>query len=188
MLRIPLTVSFLLLCSLGCRGATSRADKELAPPSASAPLSSPSDDEIVTNIQNAIVKNALVEPQSGDVQVSAARGVVTLRGHVGVAGAKEGIHELAQHARGVTTVIDELEAPEPNPSAANDAAMTQSIRQRLAERQADNVTVTALDARIILEGSVLTAVEKAEIEQMAARTPNVEAVDNRLHIRPLAKL
>jgi osmotically-inducible protein OsmY len=190
MLRIPLTVPFLLLCSLGCRVTTSRTDtqQDLAPPSSSAPLSSPSDDEIVASIQDTILKSSLIESQSGDVQVLAARGVVTLQGRVGSAGAKEGIHELAQHARGVTTVIDELEAPMPNPSVANDAAMTQAIRLGLAERQADNVTVTALNARVILEGSVLTAVERAEIGQMAAHTPLVEVVDNRLHIRPLAKL
>jgi|HubBroStandDraft_2_1064218.scaffolds.fasta_scaffold496586_1 osmotically-inducible protein OsmY len=188
---IPLTVPLLLLCSLGCRGATLDADSNRnsePPSSASTQRSSPSDDQVVATIDDAIKKSSLLEPQSGAVQVFAADGVVTLQGQVGTAGAKERIHGLAQHTVGVTKVIDELQAPGPNPSAANDAAMTQAIQQHLAARQADKVSVTALDAKVTLEGSVLTEAEKAEIEKVAQHTPNVEVVDNRLLVRPLAKL
>jgi osmotically-inducible protein OsmY len=186
----PLAVPLLLLCSLGCRGATldATSDGGSAPSTASTQRSSPSDDQVVATIDDAIKKNSLMEPQSGAVQVFAADGVVTLQGQVGTAGAKERIFALAQHTAGVTKVIDELRAPGPNPSAANDAAITQAIRQHLAARQADKVSVTAVDAKVTLEGSVLTEAEKAEIEKVAEHTPNVEVVDNRLLVRPLAKL
>jgi osmotically-inducible protein OsmY len=71
---------------------------------------------------------------------------------------------------------------------ASDEATTQAIQKRLAERQADNVKVTTVQANVTLEGSVLTETEKGEIQKMVAQTPNVAAVDNRLSVRPLTKL
>src|SRR5580658_9147372 len=107
--RIPLTVSSLLLGLLACRGEIVRADSpgdagSLSP--TAYPLSSPSDAAIRTSIEEALVKNRLVEPQSGDVQIRAVSGVVTLQGHVDHADAKERIYALALHTPGVTRVID----------------------------------------------------------------------------------
>lgn len=191
MLRIPLNASLLLLCLLDCRGATPREDAKVDAETASLATtqqSSPSDKHIVASIEEAILKSPIMEPQSGEVRAFAVGGVVTLQGHVGTADAKQRIHDLAQHTTGVTTLIDQLDAPGPNPSAANDAEMTQAIQQQLAARQADDVKVTTINARVVLEGSVLTRVEKAEIENLAGRTPNVAVVDSRLRVRPLAKL
>ena len=189
--RIPLTVSSLLLGLLACRGEIVRADSpgdagSLSP--TAYPLSSPSDAAIRTSIEEALVKNRLVEPQSGDVQIRAVSGVVTLQGHVDQADAKERIYALALHTPGVTRVIDELDAPITKPSTASDAVTTQAIQQRLAERQADHVKVTTVHASVTLEGSVLTETEKGEIQKMVAQIPNVAAVDNRLSVRPLTKL
>jgi osmotically-inducible protein OsmY len=187
MQRIPLTFSFLLCSTFGCRAAPPRADAQNGF-AASAPASSPSDNEIVSNIEEAILKSRTMEPQSGDVRASAVGGVVTLQGHVDSIVAKQRFHDLAQRTAGVKTVIDQLDAPMPNPSATNDAEMTHAIQQKLAARQADDVKVTTVNATVVLEGSVLTRVERAEIEKMAASVPNVMVVDNRLRIRPLAKL
>jgi osmotically-inducible protein OsmY len=190
--RIPLTVSSLLLGLLACRGESVRADLPGdAAGSLSAttyPLSSPSDAAIRTSIEEALVKNRLVEPQSGDVQIRAVSGVVTLQGHVDQADAKERIYALALHTPGVTRVIDELDAPITKPSTASDAVTTQAIQQHLAERQADHVKVTTVHANVTLEGSVLTETEKGEIQKMVVQIPNVAAVDNRLSVRPLTKL
>jgi osmotically-inducible protein OsmY len=186
--RIPLSVSFLLLGVLACRGQMVRADSLEDSGATADPSSSPSDVAIRTSIEQALVKNRFVEPQSGDVQVYAVSGVVTLQGHVNQVDAKERIYALALHTPGVTRVIDELDAPVTNPSMASDEATTQAIQKRLAERQADNVKVTTVQANVTLEGSVLTETEKGEIQKMVAQTPNVAAVDNRLSVRPLTKL
>jgi osmotically-inducible protein OsmY len=186
--RISLSVSFLLLGVLACRGQMVRADSLEDSGATADPSSSPSDVAIRTSIEQALVKNRFVEPQSGDVQVHAVSGVVTLQGHVNEVDAKERIYALALHTPGVTRVIDELDAPVENPSMASDEATTQAIQKRLAERQADNVKVTTVHANVTLEGSVLTETEKGEIQKMVAQTPNVVAVDNRLSVRPLTKL
>jgi osmotically-inducible protein OsmY len=186
--RIPLTVSFLLLGVLACRDQMVRADSLENSGVTVDPSSSPSDVAIRTSIEEALVKNRLIELQSGDVQIHAVSGVVTLQGRVNQVDAKERIYALALHTPGVTRVIDELGAPITNPSTASDDATTQAIQKRLAERQADNVKVTTVHANVTLEGSVLTETEKGEIQKMVAEAPNVAAVDNRLSVRPLTKL
>jgi osmotically-inducible protein OsmY len=177
--------------SFGCHGApipfsAARPDAGAASLT-SAVVSSPSDDEIVASLEEAMLNSRVVEPQSGNVHATASGGIVTLRGHVDTTITKQRIHDLAQHTPGVKTVIDELEAPEPNPSAANDAAMTQAIQRHLTARQDDEVRVTTTDATVILEGSVPTEVEKGEIQKLARRTPNVASVDNRILVRPFTK-
>jgi len=191
MLRTLLPVSLLLICPLGCNGATSANPPAEGPEASSgqpALASDPSDDQIVARIQDGILKSGVMEPQSGDVQVSSVAGAVTLRGHTGTALAKQRIHDLALHTPGVTTVANELSAPVPNPSASNDAAMTQQIQQRLQARQATNVTVKTENGTVTLEGSVITELEKVEIQKLAEQTPNVEAVENHLRVKPLNKL
>jgi osmotically-inducible protein OsmY len=187
MRRIALTVPLLLLVSFGCHRATTDAKDLGSPNLTSAVVSSPSDEQIVATLQDAMLKSRVVEPQSGDVLTTAVGGVVTLRGHVGTASAKQRIRDLAVHTPGAKDVIDELEAPEPNPSLANDVAMTQAIQQRLGARQDDDVRVTTVDAKVTLEGSVPTETEKAEIQKLAMHTPNVLTVENRLVMRPLSK-
>lgn len=187
MKSIALAITLLLSCSLGCSKAAPPSDTPMDASLTSASVPTPSDGQIVRSIQQAMIDSHVIEPQSGDVQVSAVGGVVALRGRVSTGQAKERIHDLARRTAGVSSVVDELEAPVPNPSATNDAAMTRAIQQRLAERQADNVNVTTIDAKVILEGTVITETEKMEIEKLAEHTPNVSAVDNRLHVRPLTK-
>ena len=187
MRRIALTVPLLILSSFGCHPATPDAQDSGPPNLTSAVVPSPSDEQIVASLQDAMQKSRVVEPQSGDIRTTAVGGVVTLQGHAGTASAKQRIHDLAVHTPGVKDVIDELEAPEPNPSLANDVAMTQAIQQRLAARQDDNVRVTTVDAKVTLEGTVPTETERAEIQKLAEHTPNVVTVDNRLVMRPLSK-
>jgi osmotically-inducible protein OsmY len=189
--RIPLIVSSSFLGLLACRGEVVRADS-LADSGALGPTptppTSPSDAEIRTTIEQELIKDRSIEVQSGDVRVYAVNGVVTLEGHVSRVDAKERIYALALHTPGVTRVVNELVAPVTNPTAASDTATTQAIQRRLAERQANDVRVSTVNANVLLEGSVLTAVEKAEIQKMVERTPNVAAVDNRLSVKPLNKL
>jgi osmotically-inducible protein OsmY len=151
-------------------------------------MPTPSDEQIVARIQDAIEKSRVAEPQAGDVRASSVGGVVTLQGRVGTAMAKARIQELAQRTPGVMKVIDQLEAPELNPSQANDVEMTATIRRHLAARQDNEVRVTTTDAKVILEGTVPTEAEKGEIQKLAEHTPNVATVDNRLRIRPLTNL
>jgi osmotically-inducible protein OsmY len=188
MQRIVLAVPFLLLCPIACRGSSAHTEIQGDAASlTSAVMPSPSDQEIVSSLQDAIEKSRVAEPQAGDVRASAVGGVVTLQGHVGTASAKERIDELARHTPGVMKVIDQLEAPEPNPSVANDTEMTEAIQHHLAARQDNEVRVTTEGAKVVLEGTVPTEVEKAEIQKLAEHTPNVVAVENRLRIRPLTQ-
>ncbi len=190
MQHIALVASFLLIGSFGCHGATPHEEAEGDSASTtitSAILAAQSDDEIASRLKDAMLRSGVVEPQSGDVQVSSSSGIVTLKGRVGTAEAKQRIHDLAQQTPGVKAVVDELEAPEPNPSVANDAEITQSIRLHLSARNDDRVEVTTLKATVTLEGSVPTEVEKSEIEKLARNVPNVMHVDDRLVIRPLSK-
>src|ERR1700723_374101 len=98
MARALLTVPFVLLCSVGCHSASPRADTQADAGGASltsAVMPSPSDEQIVASIQDAIEKSRVAEPQSGDVRSTSVGGVVTLEGHVGTASAKQRIDELA---------------------------------------------------------------------------------------------
>jgi osmotically-inducible protein OsmY len=119
---------------------------------------------------------------------STHNGVVTLRGAVPSMLAKRRLHDVCAHVPGVSSVVDtDLAAPQPNPSPANDLAIQQSIQQRLTTLGANEVQVSASDGKVTLAGTVPTNVEKVMIEKIAARTPNVIALDDQLHERPLSR-
>jgi hyperosmotically inducible protein len=177
----------LLLCAAGCRNSTTLEMADAGVSVTSATASDPSDDQINRDIQARILVDRPMEKDSTDVKVSTHNGVVTLRGNVPTQGEKQRVHALVAQTHGVSSVVDELLAPEPNPSLDNDLAIQRTVEQRLAAHGAKEVHVSVAGGKVVLSGFVPTDVEKAELYKIAAQTPNVSAVDNQLREHPLEK-
>jgi osmotically-inducible protein OsmY len=180
--------SLLVVCvfgSVACQGAS---PSQGSPETVTTTAADPADDAINRAIQDRAELTGAVEKDSSKVTWSTHSGAVTLRGVVPSLLAKGRLHELCAGIPGVSSVSDgELMAPQANPSAENDVEIQRSIQGRLSARGANEVQVSASGGKVTLVGSVPTGVEKIELEKIAARTPNVIALDDQVHERPLSR-
>jgi hyperosmotically inducible protein len=144
--------------------------------------------------EKAAVDQALASNDFGTIGVSQDRkkGVITLRGNVGVPFDKQRAENIAQRAAPDYTIANEIGVrPENVPGAASaDSHMDSAIEDNFkAEIKAhDNlkdqsIHASAKNGTLVLKGSVKTPEQKQEAASLAKQTPNVQQVVNELEVK-----
>lgn len=144
--------------------------------------------------EKAAVDQALTSNDFGTVGVSQDRekGVITLRGNVGLPGDKERAEKIAQRAAPDYTIANEIGVRPANvPDAAGaDAKLDSAIEDNFkaaikAHKNLDdqNISGSAKNGTLVIKGSVKTTEQKAEAESLGKQVPNVGQVVNELKVK-----
>jgi len=145
--------------------------------------------------EKAAVDQALTSSDFGTVGVSQDRdkGVMTLRGNVGLPGDKERAEKIAQRAAPDYTIANEIGVrPATVPGAAGadaklDSAIEDNFKAMMKAHENLNdqsISGSAKNGTLVIKGSVKTTQQKAEVESLAKQVPNVEQVVNELKVKP----
>ena len=166
--------------------ATSGATVPAVPP-AGAPV----DDSRITS---AIQARYFLEPtiKARRIDVDTHAGVVTLAGNVGsesersdaltLARTTDGVQRVEDHLT-VDAAIDQATDVSGAPPAADDSALTTSIRAALgADPQLRGVAVTSRNGVVQLQGTVASAAVRQRALEVTRQTPGVAQVIDRLSI------
>jgi len=140
------------------------------------------------------VDQALTGSDFGTVGVSQDRkkGVMTLRGNVGLPGDKTRAEKIAQRAAPDYTIANEIGVrPEGMPNAAGmdsklDSAIEDQFKAKIkSHRNLDDQSISgsAKNGTLVIKGSVKTPQQKAEAESLAKQLPNVQQVVNELTVK-----
>lgn len=144
--------------------------------------------------EKSAVDQALTSNDFGTVGVSQDRdkGVITLRGNVGLPGDKDRAEKIAQRAAPDYTIANEIGVrPESVPGAAGaDAKLDSAIEDnfKAAVKGHENlndqsISGSAKNGTLVIKGSVKTPQQKAEAENLAKQVPNVQQVVNELKVK-----
>jgi hyperosmotically inducible periplasmic protein len=140
------------------------------------------------------VDQALTSNDFGTVGVSQDRkkGVMTLKGNVGVPGDKTRAEKIAQRAAPDYTIANEIGVrPEGMPNAAGmdsklDSAIEDQFKAQIkSHKNLDDQSISgsAKNGTLVIKGSVKTPQQKAEAESLAKQLPNVQQVVNELTVK-----
>ena len=140
------------------------------------------------------VNQALTSNDFGTVGVSQDRekGVITLRGNVGLPGDKERAEKIAQRAAPDYTIANEIGVrPATVPDAAGadaklDSAIEDNFKAAIKSHQNLNdqsISGSAKNGTLVIKGSVKTPQQKAEAESLGKQVPNVGQVVNELKVK-----
>lgn len=143
------------------------------------------------------VYNALDQHNLRSVTVSEDRqaGVITLSGIVGAGDRRQRAEQLAQQAAPGYTIVDRIAVENAGlqgemQSATQLSQLDSSIEDRYRATLASNpelkgqkIEYSAYDGTLTLKGSVNSAKEKREAEDLAKRVPLVQHVVNEIQIR-----
>ena len=113
------------------------------------------------------------------VQVQVQGGWVTLTGKVDWQYQKEEAYRSIRRLAGVVGIINRIEVS-PKASVPEIRSKILAALKRNAELEADAITVTVKDAKVILEGTVNAWYERRLAENAAWSAPGVRAVEDRL--------
>lgn len=144
--------------------------------------------------EKAAVDQALSTNDFGTVGVSQDRdkGVITLRGNVGLPGDKDRAEKIAQRAAPDYTIANEIGVRPANvPDAAGadaklDSAIEDNFKAAIKAHQNLNdqsISGSAKNGTLVIKGSVKTTEQKAEAENLAKQVPNVGQVVNELKVK-----
>ena len=144
--------------------------------------------------EKAAVDQALTSNDFGTVGVSQDRekGVITLRGNVGLPGDKERAEKIAQRAAPDYTIANEIGVRPANvPDAAGaDAKLDSAIEDNFkaaikAHKNLDDQSISgsAKNGTLVIKGSVKTTQQKTEAESLGKQVPNVGQVVNELKVK-----
>jgi osmotically-inducible protein OsmY len=173
-----------------CQGQTSRTQTTAATLEAGSTAASKDRvDQLVSDaIGDRVAATGAMDGETNDLGWSVDKGVVTLRGAVPSALAKQRIHDACAQIPGVSHVVDAaLVVLHTRSSPNDDQEIERSLRDRLRARSDDEVEVRASGGKVTITGTVPTLVERSEIERLVVRTPNVAALDDEIRERPLSK-
>jgi hyperosmotically inducible protein len=140
------------------------------------------------------VDQALTSNDFGTVGVSQDRkkGVMTLKGNVGLPGEKTRAEKIAQRAAPDYTIANEIGVrPEGMPNAAGmdsklDSAIEDQFKAQIkSHKNLDDQSISgsAKNGTLVIKGSVKTPQQKAEAESLAKQLPNVQQVVNELTVK-----
>jgi hyperosmotically inducible protein len=140
------------------------------------------------------VDQALTGNDFGTVGVSQDRqkGVMTLRGNVGLPGDKTRAEKIAQRAAPDYTIANEIGVrPETMPGAAGaDAKLDSAIEDNFkaaikAHQNLDDQSISgsSKNGTLVIKGSVKTPQQKSEAENLGKQVPNVQQVVNELKVK-----
>ena len=145
--------------------------------------------------EKSAVTQALSSSDLGKVDVSQDRdkGVMTLKGDLASDADKTRAGELAKQAAPDYTVANEIGVRPPEASNAGavasklDSGIEDNFKATIkAHKNLDDQSIHA-DAKngtLVIKGSVKTAQQKKEVQDLAKKVPNVEQVVNELEVKP----
>ena len=144
--------------------------------------------------EKAAVDQALTSNDFGTVGASQDRekGVITLRGNVGLPGDKTRAEKIAQRAAPDYTIANEIGVrPEGMPNAAGmdsklDSAIEDQFKAQIkSHKNLDDQSISgsAKNGTLVIKGSVKTPQQKAEAGNLARQVPNVQQVVNELKVK-----
>jgi osmotically-inducible protein OsmY len=123
-----------------------------------------------------------VEVPNDRLKVTVEDGFVTLTGEAEWKYQKDAAERAVRYLTGVKGVVN-LIAVKPKPVSTFDVGTRiKDAFRRNAERDADRITVRALDGKVTLTGNVRSYTERGEAERAAWSAPGVTSVDDRIAI------
>jgi osmotically-inducible protein OsmY len=143
---------------------------------------SPTDDEI----RRAILEK-IADRDVRDIEVSVARGAVTLRGAVKSLWLKEWTIRHTADVAGVRQVTSELTIPRAENDAWLAAQVADRVRQYVFFTIFDEVAVEVTDGIVTLRGHVTMPFKVDDFENLTSRVPGVQAVTNEVQILPTSQ-
>lgn len=144
--------------------------------------------------EKSAVDQALSSNDFGTVGVSQDRekGVMTLKGNVGLPGDKERAEKIAQRAAPDYTIANEIGVRPANvPGAAGadaklDSAIEDNFKAAIKAHENLNdqsISGSAKNGTLLIKGSVKTPDQKAQAETLGKQVPNVQQVVNELKVK-----
>lgn len=145
--------------------------------------------------EKAAVTNSLNSNNLGSVDVSQDRenGVMTLKGDVASADAKQQAGSLAKQAAPDYTIANEIGVRPPQVANAGsvasnlDSAIEDNFKAAIKAHENLNdqsIHASAKNGTLVIKGSVKTAAQKKEVGTLAKQVPNVQQVVNELEVKP----
>ena len=145
--------------------------------------------------EKSAVNDALKNNSLSAVSVSQDRdkGVMTLKGNVDSQDLKNQAENVAKQAAPDYTVADEIGVRPPGESTAGsvasnlDSAIEDNYKAMIkahASLNDQSISASAKNGTLVLKGSVKTAKQKKEAEDLAKKVPNVQQVVNEIEIKP----
>ncbi len=141
------------------------------------------DADIAAAVTRALEWDAFVPIEK--LNVTVAKGWVTLRGEVEWQYQKEDTERAVRRLTGVRGVTNLLTVrPRVKPSPQELKRKIEDALVRSAETDAERITVEVQDNKVILKGTVHSWAERQEAERVAWSAPGVIAVENRITVIP----
>lgn len=145
--------------------------------------------------EKSAVNDALKNSNLSSVSVSQDRdkGVMTLKGNLDSQDLKNQAENIARQAAPDYTVADEIGVRPPGASEAGsvasnlDSAIEDNFKAMIkahASLNDQSISGAAKNGTLVLKGSVKTAKQKKEAEDLAKKVPNVQQVVNELEVKP----
>lgn len=145
--------------------------------------------------EKSAVNNALKNNNLSAVDVSQDRdkGVMTLKGKVDSQDLKNQAENIAKQAAPDYTVADEIGVRPPGENEAGavasnlDSAIEDNYKAMIKSHAVLNdqsIHCSAKNGTLVLKGSVKTARQKKEAEDLAKKVPNVQQVVNEIEVKP----
>lgn len=138
-----------------------------------------------TDLAHAVVSSLRWDTQVPHLRIKATveNGWVTLAGDVEWQFQKDAAMRAVRHLTGVVGVSNNLVV---KPKTVSTFAVSENIKaalRRLADREAERITIDAADGRVTLEGHVSSFGGRLEAERAAWSAPGVSKVEDRITVR-----
>lgn len=145
------------------------------------PVTSRTDPEIARDVVHAMKINVMV-PDEG-IKTIVNEGFVTLEGTVEWNFQRRSAESCARNVAGVRGVLNHIKV-KPRVSATQVSTKIEEALRRNAELDARRITVSAMDSKVHLYGSVRSWFEREEAERAAWAAPGVAEVIDHISVVP----
>jgi osmotically-inducible protein OsmY len=140
-----------------------------------------SDPEIAETAASALNSNVSVPVE--DIKLAVRNGWITLSGEVAMWHQKSATEAALVHLRGVRGILNNINIRAFASAVEVKGKIEDAIRRR-AQRDAQNIIVTAADGAVTLEGQVSSWAERERAEMAAWQAPGVSKVIDNIYVRP----